>query len=141
MYPIVKSPITRKFRKGYGFSVEELKQANLTVGEAKQFGIKIDMRRKTMYQENVQRILEFVEKVKQERERPVKKEKTPLTALTKISKTNLEKLQDLGIESIEELATLDPDVLAATMKIRKPTARKIVAEARDIIRKKSIKED
>jgi len=136
MHPIVRSPGTGKFRKGYGFSIEEIKKANLTVGEAKKIGIQIDKRRRTSYDENVKKILEIVEEYKAIQIQKPKKEKTPIDQLPSISKTHLEKLKAEGIESIEMLATLDPEVLSKTIRIRKPTAEKLVRAAREFIKNK-----
>jgi len=40
-------------RKGKGFSIEELKEANFSVKEALKYGIPVDLRRNTKYEENV----------------------------------------------------------------------------------------
>ena len=51
--PVVKSPGTRKLKKGKGFSIEELKQAGVTIELAKKLGIRIDRRRRSVKEENV----------------------------------------------------------------------------------------
>lgn len=45
-----------KIRKGRGFSIEELKEVNLSVKEALKHGIPVDLRRSTKYEENVQKL-------------------------------------------------------------------------------------
>lgn len=44
-------------RPGKGFSIGELKEAGLTIDKAKALGISVDLRRKTIHNENVRNIL------------------------------------------------------------------------------------
>jgi ribosomal protein L13E len=75
----VQSPARdHHLRKGYGFSLDEVKEAGLKVEEAKQIGINIDYRRKTSYDFNIEQLkeLELPEKEKRTKRKPfVKKEK------------------------------------------------------------------
>ncbi len=50
--PVVKTG--NKTREGRGFSLNELKQAGLTIFDAKRIGIYLDKRRKTVHNENVE---------------------------------------------------------------------------------------
>jgi len=43
-------------RKGRGFSLDELKEANISLKQALSFGIPVDLRRSTKYDENVQKL-------------------------------------------------------------------------------------
>lgn len=83
--PQVKSPGNAQSRRGRGFSVEETNRAGLTITEARQMGLIVDPRRKTVHDENVEvlkqylkeldRIIAEVEKVKPETaKKPAKKE-------------------------------------------------------------------
>jgi large subunit ribosomal protein L13e len=54
MYAIVFSKGKKK--KGKGFSLNEIRLAGLTLIEAKKLGIRIDKRRKTVWQENVMKL-------------------------------------------------------------------------------------
>lgn len=62
MYPKVISK--GKIRKGRGFSLEELRNAKISLSDAKKLGIYVDKRRKTYYEENV----ECLKKLKSELE-------------------------------------------------------------------------
>ena len=55
-----------KQRHGKGFSREELKRAGLSLKEALKFGIPIDSRRRTTYEENVEIVKNFLESKKAE---------------------------------------------------------------------------
>ncbi len=50
--PVVKTGT--RMREGKGFSINELKQAGLTVFDAQKIGIYLDKRRKTVHKENVE---------------------------------------------------------------------------------------
>lgn len=50
--PVVKTGT--KMREGKGFSQEELKQAGLTLMDAKRIGIYVDLRRKSAHAQNVE---------------------------------------------------------------------------------------
>lgn len=76
--PIVKVPLLRRYggvppkekRPGRGFSVGEVKAAGLTVKEARLLGLYVDERRKTVYEENIEAIKEWIEKVKSGKAEP-----------------------------------------------------------------------
>ncbi|OYT42477.1 MAG: 50S ribosomal protein L13e [Candidatus Aenigmarchaeota archaeon ex4484_224] len=57
--PIVKSP-KGHLRKGKGFSLEEIKKAGISLQEAKKLGVPIDKRRKSIREENVKMLKEFL---------------------------------------------------------------------------------
>jgi ribosomal protein L13E len=52
----------RLMREGKGFSLLELMQAGLTVNQAKAAKIRIDMRRKTVHEQNVKMLKEALSK-------------------------------------------------------------------------------
>jgi len=63
------SPIVRrgaKVRTGRGFSLGELSEAGLTVGEARHLGVPVDLNRSTSYKENVDRLKAWIEEAKKE---------------------------------------------------------------------------
>ncbi|RLF05974.1 MAG: hypothetical protein DRK00_02920 [Thermoprotei archaeon] len=70
--PIVKVPLLRRFggvppkpyRVGRGYSLGEIQAVGLTVKEARLLGIYVDERRKTVHEENVKRLAEWLEAVK-----------------------------------------------------------------------------
>jgi len=55
-------------RKGRGFSLNELKEAGITIDVAKKLGIPVDKRRRSCREENVKALKEFVEKALSERQ-------------------------------------------------------------------------
>ena len=61
-----------KQRLGRGFSREELKRAGLSFKEALKFGIPVDSRRRTAYEENVEVVKTFLESRKAESKGKVK---------------------------------------------------------------------
>lgn len=52
---------TKRARKGKGFSLDELKGAKISPGEAKKLGVPIDTRRKTSYDDNIEFLKEYIE--------------------------------------------------------------------------------
>jgi len=72
--PIVKPPalvkygkVVKPWREGRGFSIGELKQAGLTVSEARKLGLRVDKRRKSVHEENVKSLKEYLSKVKKQK--------------------------------------------------------------------------
>jgi large subunit ribosomal protein L13e len=62
--PIVKRGA--KVRAGKGFSMDELREVGLNVGEARHLGVPVDQRRSTSYPENVEGLKEWVEEARKE---------------------------------------------------------------------------
>lgn len=67
---IVKKPRLLKYggadpglREGRGFSVGELRAVGLTVEEARRLGLYVDVRRKTVWEWNVERLRKFLEEI------------------------------------------------------------------------------
>jgi len=63
------SPIVKRgarVKTGKGFSIDELREAGLNVGEARHIGVPVDQRRSTSYPENVEGLKEWVEKARKE---------------------------------------------------------------------------
>jgi len=54
--------LTRKSKKrvGKGFSLGELKEAKLSLEEAKKLGLRIDKRRKSLHAENVKALRDYL---------------------------------------------------------------------------------
>ena len=71
--PIVKVPVLIKYggvppkpvKVGRGFSIKEIQAVGLTVKEARLLGIYVDERRKTIYEENVKALVEYLKKLKE----------------------------------------------------------------------------
>jgi large subunit ribosomal protein L13e len=62
--PIVKRGA--KIRIGKGFSIEEVKEAGVNVGEARHLGVPVDQRRSTSYPENVEALKEWIAEARKE---------------------------------------------------------------------------
>jgi len=63
------SPTVRrgeKVRTGRGFSLGELAEVGLNVGEARRLGVPVDLNRSTAYPENVERLQAWVAEAKKE---------------------------------------------------------------------------
>jgi len=63
--PQVKSPGNAQPRRGRGFSAEETNRAGLTINEARQMGLIVDLRRKTAHDENVEVLKRYVKELDQ----------------------------------------------------------------------------
>lgn len=57
--PTVKCPKDAKPRRGRGFSREETSQAGLTIDNARKMGLIVDLRRKTVYPENIEALKQY----------------------------------------------------------------------------------
>lgn len=80
----IKPVITKqdgKQRAGRGFSPDEIKEAGLNYGEARELSIPVDFKRKTSHEENVNTLKAHAEKNKAEAkpkaEKPVESKKKP----------------------------------------------------------------
>ena len=80
----IKPVITKqdgKQRAGRGFSPDEIKEAGLNAADAKKIGFRIDRKRKTSHEENVNTLKVQAEKTKAEAkpkaEKPVESKKKP----------------------------------------------------------------
>ena len=69
--PMVKPPrliregrIQRPLRRGRGFSVLELKEAGITVDQARRLGIPVDRRRRSAHKWNVRALKEYLKSLK-----------------------------------------------------------------------------
>lgn len=111
--PVVKSPKTAESRVGRGFTKEELKQANLTVKEARDMGLIADLRRKTFHEQNVTILKQYVKDM-EELVSSLADEKTDttdmaatLSALRAVKKAEAELLVAAGIKTLSDLAYCD----------------------------------
>ncbi|MHA1606027.1 MAG: ribosomal protein L13e [Candidatus Freyarchaeota archaeon] len=156
----------QRLREGRGFSIAELKEAGLTLHDAKQVGIRVDVRRKTVHMENVKALKDFMKKLvkgkaarrKAVKEKEVKKAiekveevegtekkvmvegevkpgKTPLTILKGLGAKTAQKFAEVGIESVEELAEEDAELLSEALGIKKERVASWIDEAKDIVKK------
>lgn len=153
--PIVRIPgSSNRVREGRGFSLGELKEANLTLHDAKRIGLRVDLRRRSVHKENVEAIKAMLgdlkkaegkkrEKVKVEAAEVEKKVKeaervasveggTPLTVLKGLGAKTAEKLKEVGIESVEDLAEEDAEALSKATGISVSKLASWIDEAKKI---------
>ena len=119
--PVVKSPKDFPPRKGRGFTRSELKSAELSVKEARDMGLMVDLRRKTLHEENVEILKKYVADMEKFVEALMAEEDAKpdvsdmiaeLSSLRAVKKSEAELLVGAGIKSIEDLAYCELDKVA-----------------------------
>ena len=123
--PIVQVPDRRgRSRIGRGFSVKELLDAGLTVAQAKELGIAVDMRRRTSHAKNTQMLkMEYVVAF-------------PLTEIKGVGESVEKELIHAGIFDARDLAEMSLGELSAKVKYSKSKLKKWQAEAKKITKGK-----
>ncbi|TFF66949.1 hypothetical protein EU520_01725 [Candidatus Thorarchaeota archaeon] len=114
--PVVRSPGEGKPRRGRGFSRKEIADADLTVREARDMGLIVDLRRRTIHPENVEALKEYQEDLKtvadelieamtpsEDTEEAIKE----LASLSAVKKSEAMALVEADIKSLEDLAYCD----------------------------------
>ncbi|NHJ13266.1 MAG: hypothetical protein EAX95_06285 [Candidatus Thorarchaeota archaeon] len=117
---IVKSPKGSKPRRGRGFSLGETREAGLDVLEARQMGVIVDERRRTVHPENVEILKQYIkdfeklaDEVLAEAKKPAEKKISSAEAIEELSsiravkKEEAQALFDAGIKSLSDLAYCD----------------------------------
>jgi transcription termination factor NusA len=134
----VKSPKDMHPRRGRGFSRKEIQEANLSVGEARRFGLIVDLRRKSFYEDNVEVLKAYVEEMKQLLSaKPAKpapsetkeSEIAELSSMKSVTKAHAKLLVDAGISTIEDLAYCEIDTVARKTGIDEDQITKMVKES------------
>jgi len=115
--PTVKSPKNSQPRRGRGFSREEIFQAGLTIVDARKMGLIVDIRRKSLYPENVEALKQYMKDLEEIIKALAEEEGTKgvsadkitaeLTSLRAVKASEAPLLIDAGIKSIEDLAYCD----------------------------------
>ncbi len=108
--------------KNRGFSLDEIKKAELSVAQVKKANIMVDLRRKTMHEENVKLLQTLVKRTEKGAEG---KEKVALEDLAIQSLDNLEglskklkqKLFDLGVETPADFLAEDDEDLMVFLNV------------------------
>ncbi len=123
--PIVRVPNRRKrSRIGRGFSIKELREAGLTVANARKLGVAVDRRRRTFYPENARMLkMEYVVTF-------------PLTEITGVGKSTEKELTRAGVFDACDLAEMDIDELSTKVKYSKTKLKEWQAEAKKITKAK-----
>ncbi len=153
--PEIHSPKTGQKRYGRGFTLKELKDAGLSLSDARWMAIPIDRRRSSHYPDNVTLLKDYFEQIRKlsEESKPVKpKEKpveqeapkpvpvpveTDLTELPQITKKVVDTLVAAGVTSIHALSTTSPRRLTRVTDLKRERAEKLVDTAKLHIRELS----
>ena len=151
--PVVKTPsadMVKPFRQGKGFSLKELSTVNLSVKMARKFGLSVDTRRRTAYEENIRALQEFTEIIKIEK-KVVKKERVKakkevverelkeaaelveLSSVKGVGKVILQKLNNAGITSTKELFEGDLDKIGEESGVSRGRLEKIREAAQEAV--------
>ncbi|MEA1993059.1 MAG: ribosomal protein L13e [Euryarchaeota archaeon] len=159
IHPMV---ITDIKREGRGFSLKEIKEAGIDVHKARKLGFLVDKRRKTSYEENVQKIRDLLtpakekpakkkvkkkvtkkkkpkEKKKKVTKKPKKKEKAAkerkiaLTEVKDIGKKRAETLKDAGITSANDLVSLSVEEIVEKAELTEKMAKKLKGNAEEAV--------
>jgi hypothetical protein len=117
--PTVKCPKSSQPRRGRGFSREETSQAGLTIDDARKMGLIVDLRRKSVYPENIEALKQYMKDLEEiiaalaKDEVVVASAKSTDDAVAELTKLRAVKaseaplLFDAGIKSISDLAYCD----------------------------------
>jgi len=156
--PEIQSPQSGGTRNGRGFSLHELKDAGISLADARWMAIPIDSRRKTNHANNVKALKDYVKRIdalKKEAKTPAPKPKakpkaekkpapsptepieTDLADLTGITKKMAETIAAAGITSIRALSTTAPRRLARLTDLKRDRAEKLIESAKRYQRDKS----
>jgi predicted ArsR family transcriptional regulator len=110
--PVVKSPRDARPKIGRGFSIDEAKQAGLTIAEARRMGLIVDLRRKTTHQENTDALKQYAKDVKKIAATVLKPKSVKgldkaideLSSLRAVKKVEAKQLAEIGIMNMSDLA-------------------------------------
>jgi len=115
--PRVRSPTNAQPRRGRGFSREEIFQAGLTIVDGRKMGLIVDVRRKSVYPENVEALKQYMKDLEEIIKALAKEEgavgvatdkiAAELSSLRAVKASEVPLLIDAGIKSIEDLAYCD----------------------------------
>jgi len=117
--PTIKSPKSSRPRRGRGFSREETSQAGLTINDARKMGLIVDLRRKSVYPENIEALKQYMKDLEEiiaalDKDEGVTVAASSagdaiaeLSALRAVKVSEAPLLVDAGIKSISDLAYCD----------------------------------
>jgi hypothetical protein len=115
--PTVRSPKNAQPRRGRGFSREEIFQAGLTIVDGRKMGLIVDIRRKSVYPENVEALKQYMKDLEEIIAALAKEEGTAaiasddiaaeLSSLRAVKASEAPLLIKAGIKSMEDLAYCD----------------------------------
>lgn len=155
--PEISAPQSGQKRRGRGFTLQELKEANIGLADARWMAIPIDKRRCTAHPENVALLKDYLKRMSKfgkEVKAPKPKQPTPearapkptaaavetdLTELPGITKKMAEDLVAAGFANIRSLSTTSPRRLSRLVDLKRDRAEKVIDSAKIHIRDKSRK--
>lgn len=114
-----------KIREGKGFSLKEIEKAGLTIKDVKGL-VRIDKRRKTCYDFNVELLRGLIKKKKE------KKKAISIREIKGVGKKRAEALESAGIKTVEDLIKADIGKLSEKTKISEKLLRKYIEEAKKL---------
>jgi len=127
----------RKTREGKGFNKEELKEVGLSFKQALKLRIPIDIRRSTIYKENVKKLKILL---RRDLEKPVKKQKKEviigLSKVKGIGPKLSEKLKKADIKNANILAKSNPKKIAQVIGSSEKRASKLIESAYSLLKAK-----
>jgi predicted flap endonuclease-1-like 5' DNA nuclease len=153
--PEIRAPQTGEKRQGRGFTTQELKEAGISLSDARWMAIPIDTRRRSSHPDNVSALKDYLKgiqklgkKAKVPKPKAKPKEPTPakpspelietdLTELTGVTKKLAETLVTVGITSIRELSHTKPRRLIRATTLKRNRAEKIIDAAKRHLREKT----
>lgn len=119
--PTVKCPRSSKPRRGRGFSRAETSQVGLTIDDARKMGLIVDIRRKTVYPENIEAIKQYMKDLEEIVAALAAEQDIAISSVTSIADSAIAEIStlravkaseapllvDAGIKSISDLAYCD----------------------------------
>ncbi len=120
-----------KIREGKGFSLKEIEKAGLTIKDVKGF-VRIDKRRKTCYDFNVELLKGLIKKKKEKKKEKKEKKAISIREIKGVGKKRAEALESAGIKTVEDLIKADIGKLSEKTKISEKLLRKYIEEAKKL---------
>jgi ribosomal protein L13E len=128
----VESPATNNPRKGRGFSRDELAAAKLSIEEAREAGLIVDLRRKSKYKENIESLknfkLEYANYLAELEKDRIKVRK----ANAKARREALKKKKDEAKELVEREKEIEEEKLKVQEEIAQREAEELEAEPEEL---------
>jgi len=141
----------RRIRAGRGFSKGELREVNLSLKEARELGIPVDIRRSTRHDENIEILKSYLAEalhakepprsseavfdrnVKEKRKDKAVKTMLDLTQVPGIGPKRAQQLKNVGVNSVEDLVKADPKEVSRNLQVTEKTVSKWIANAKQIL--------
>jgi predicted flap endonuclease-1-like 5' DNA nuclease len=113
---------TRRWRKGRGFSRNELRTAGLSVRHALERGLPVDPKRSTRHDANVATLTAWL-----------RADTAPLTDVKGIGPKRAAQLKAIGVATVADLAGSDPARLGEQLSVSTQRAARWIANAQHLL--------